>query len=136
MALSLASEREGSLGRTATTHRGAAPHVNNGSSRPSSYPKEELPWVCYVWPCSARPKCFMKGAASRLPCARRKPCCSTWRSKAACIPAVNWPPCCGLTAILLMHAEPYAMPSCCCAACSPTPTPQRLLLPCPPDRRL
>ena len=35
--------RDGSLGRTTAMHRGAAPRLSNGSSRPLSYPKEDLP---------------------------------------------------------------------------------------------
>jgi len=40
----------------------------------------------------ARPKPFMRAAASALPCARQKPCYSTWQSKAACTPAASWGP--------------------------------------------
>src|SRR5258708_34688835 len=62
---------------------------------------EDMPWVCYIWPCSARPKYFMTAVASRFPYARRRPCLSTWRSKAACIPAASWQPYYGPTALLL-----------------------------------
>src|SRR5258708_2556757 len=62
---------------------------------------EDMPWVCYIWPCSARPKYFMTAVASRFPYARRRPCLSTWRSKAACIPAASWQPYYGPTVILL-----------------------------------
>src|SRR2546421_342988 len=88
--------------------------------------KEDKRWEYYVWPCWARPKCLMTAVVSPLPCARRRPCCSTWRSKAVCIRAASWPPCCGPTASLLMRARPCATPFCYCAACWPTP---RLLSP-------
>src|SRR5258708_27698366 len=43
----------------------------------------------------------MRGAASPFPCARRRPCCSTWRSKEACIRSK-------LAAFLWPDSEPHA----------------------------
>src|SRR5258708_25327445 len=90
---------------------------------PSVSLEENIPWIGYVWPCSAHQKCFIMAPVLPLPCARRWPCWSTWRSKAACIPVANWPPCCGLTVSPMLPAQPCATPSPCCAACSPTPPP-------------
>src|SRR2546426_4056667 len=81
--------------------------------------EEDLPWVCYIWPCSARLKCFMTEAASPFLCARRKPCCSTWRSRGGCIPAANWRRCCGLTVSPRSRGRPCATPLRCCVTCSP-----------------
>src|SRR5207237_2520644 len=96
--------------------------VRNCTSYPLSSYEENMPWVCYVWTCSGHPKCFMTAAASPFPCARRRPCCSTWRSKEACIPAASWLPSCGPIVSPTLLVRACAPPLLCCAACSLTPT--------------
>src|SRR6266699_77506 len=75
---------------------------------------------------SARPKSFMTAAASPLPCAKRRPCCSTWRSRGACIKGASWTRSCGPTVSLTKLAPPCVTLLRCCVACSAI---QRPLLP-------
>src|SRR5712692_11037276 len=57
----------------------------------STLEEEDMPWVCYDWPCSAHQKSFTTKTASPSPCARRRLCCSTWRWREACIPVASSP---------------------------------------------
>src|SRR5258707_4261968 len=120
-------EIDDSPGSSPAPHGGrrCSAFVWNSSSHPIIVGQEEnLPWVCYVWPCSAHLKWCMTAAASPLPCARRRPCCSTWQWRGACILGASWRRCCGPTVSPPMRARTCATPLPCCAACSPIPTPR------------
>src|SRR5260370_7728915 len=74
--------------------------------------EENIPWIGYVWPCSAHQKCVITADASPLPCARRWPCWSTWPSKPPCILPATCPPPPPLTStpILPPHPSPTPLP--------------------------